>query len=984
MTKGLAQSMLEYHYIVITKGMVVKSGTLVKGDVNSETVSFSFEITAAINVRSRMLVFAASEKTGYMIADATDICIIESIDNSVDITLSKSLGEPGENISLYFDTAPDSFIGISVVDASLNLLKKPCKSLSKDSALEFSRGLDKRSDKDLSCVRDDPYQCTSSTEVKITDAVTLVRTQGVSLQTNMKMFKYSPPAKPVQSNRYFGGRTEYTMSMAAESDVMYTSSEPEALVYEDEEDISLKEPTEEESEGPRLRNVFPEAWLWTDVISGKDGKYELSAKVPDTITGWIGTGFGLSKEKGLGFSNEVNFKTFLPFFCSLDLPYSGTVGERLKVKVRVYNYLDTDTIARVSITSAEWDTVEQTVTVAANKAVTVEYPVSLTTAGNHVIKVMAFSSGGKNDAVEKRLLVKPGGERIIESHNILMMEKKSATKKRFIDIKLPRSYIPGSHMLRLVAVGDILGEAVTGVSNLIQLPSGCGEQNMHKIAINVFAANYVKAMYGELPENLRINMAHHLNTGLQQQMAYRLGSSSSSLGYSVFRGGDSSTWLSVFVYRILSQFPEEIYLPCSTLNADFNSLIYKSSNEYRSSVSSVSRAGWAPGQYSYNANKDLYWNSYYLIGMLEGDGANRCGKNISDQNWQMTRIMKVCNGTLDQFIENKTDCCYDYMVKYALELCNTLEPTFYTRRDPMNNRQVRMMSGKCLSTSKYNKDRHVKCGDYANLAASIKANSKVVEATGYAAMYYMYKKDVKSTVPLILWLVNQRSDRGGFRSSQDTVIGLQALATFAKLTGAHQAKRTDLSITVGKGKSYSNKVTVNEGNKLTTQEVIMRPGTGEYKVKWAGKGVAFVQLISTFHVSEVDYEPIYKLSASTSDKEGMFYLNIGFTLDMKDSNNRGTMYMLDISAVTGTVFRQALIEGQYQQTDSNFNIITRYDVKEGGQRLLLYIDPMVKEAGEGISVPFEQNFEVEDRAEAQVTLVDYYDPSQRETVFYSF
>ena len=62
------------------------------------------------------------------------------------------------------------------------------------------------------------------------------------------------------------------------------------------------EPEDEEDEAPRLRNFFPEAWLWTDVVSDENGKKVISVAAPDTITGWKGSAFGLSPERGLGFS----------------------------------------------------------------------------------------------------------------------------------------------------------------------------------------------------------------------------------------------------------------------------------------------------------------------------------------------------------------------------------------------------------------------------------------------------------------------------------------------------------------------------------------------------------------------------------------------------------------------------------------------------------------------------------------------------------
>ena len=70
--------------------------------------------------------------------------------------------------------------------------------------------------------------------------------------------------------------------------------------------------------------------------------------VPDTITSWIITGFSLSKSHGLGLvDNPSKVNVFMPFFLSIDLPYSVKLGETIRIPVVVFNYMDEDQLADV-------------------------------------------------------------------------------------------------------------------------------------------------------------------------------------------------------------------------------------------------------------------------------------------------------------------------------------------------------------------------------------------------------------------------------------------------------------------------------------------------------------------------------------------------------------------------------------------------------------------------------------------------------------
>ncbi|KAL5256246.1 hypothetical protein ACHWQZ_G011458 [Mnemiopsis leidyi] len=969
------------HFIILSKGVIVKSWNQVPEWRSHESGKLlwdgSVRIPSDMITRSRMLVLTANDRSGHILADAIDICISENLRHNLELQLDTEVAKPGENLTINLLSDPQSFVGISVIDASLNLLREPCKVLTKESTLSFLRGLDSGVTKDLSCNRDDPYQCKSSTEVKIVDINDLLESEGIKISTNMNLFDYVPPSDGGNDyypyrNRGSPGPYEYAYMEKTADFAAVDMDVAEDGMGEEAEEVGAEE------ESTSVRNFFPEAWLWTDMVSDENGRNIIKVVAPDTITGWKGSAFGLSPEKGLGFSNEIEFQTFLPFFISLDLPYSGTVGERITIPVRLFNYLDEDVSATVRISSKIWDEQTATVNIPSNKAATVEYEISLTEAGNHEITVNARTSSGEFDAVEKSLFVQPGGEKIVDTNSILIMQKgRSSQDKTVLTVELPDGFIPGSHKLKLVAVGDILGEAVSGISSLIQLPSGCGEQNMHKVAINVFSANYITSLYEQVPENLDYNIKHNLNIGLQQQFAYRKGSGSYSQGYSVFRGGDSSDWLTAFVHKVVALFPEEVFVPCdSGLNSDRDYLLrqirYAGNQQY---TTTVNRVGWAPYQYNYHGSKDMYWNSYILISLLESDGNNRCGSTLAESSYQSDRLGKVCNATLDMAARSE-DCCYHHMVAYSIQLCKDrglLNHVDNWRRSPLRD------DDKCMGSSRDGKFKFATCEENLEIE-SVRGSSRSIEATSYAALYFMQQERIEDTVPMIMWLAGQRNENGGFRSSQDTVMGLQALARFAELSNAVLAKRTDLTISVGMGRSYFDKFQINEDNKMSTKEVILTPEVGNYKVKWSGAGTAFVQLISSYHVIGKDYEPMFRLKAEGTVLKGLKAVRISFRLPRESGS---TMYLLELASPTGMVFTKSLIEGQLQMTDGGFSAITRYDIKEGGQRLHLYLDPATKLKDIELTIPMDNKFEVFNRMPVQVSLIDYYTPSQRQTIFYS-
>lgn len=91
-----------------------------------------------------------------------------------------------------------------------------------------------------------------------------------------------------------------------------------------------------------------------------------------------------------------------------------------------------------------------------------------------------------------------------------------------------------------------------------------------------------------------------------------------------------------------------------------------------------------------------------------------------------------------------------------------------------------------------------------------------VEITSYALLAMLMAQRHSDCLPILRWLVNQRNSRGGFKGTQDTILGIEALANFAM---KFSSKETNLKINVeAKGDAQEKYVIdVNQCNALVLQ-----------------------------------------------------------------------------------------------------------------------------------------------------------------------
>ena len=216
----------------------------------------------------------------------------------------------------------------------------------------------------------------------------------------------------------------------------------------------------------RVRQFFPETWLWTDLFTDQSGHGTVGVTAPDSITTWMLRAVGISKEHGMGIS-EAELTVFQEFFLQVDLPFSAIRGEELPVRVALYNYLDTPQEIFVDLEPTDdfdlLDEAQKVVTVPGNDIGGATFTIRPKKPGMAPLKVTARSAAAA-DAVIKELLIRPEGVARETVDNLVL----SAGDSQTVDATIPSNAIADSGRVHVAVTGSYLTQSIDGLERLLQ------------------------------------------------------------------------------------------------------------------------------------------------------------------------------------------------------------------------------------------------------------------------------------------------------------------------------------------------------------------------------------------------------------------------------------------------------------------------------------------------------------------------------------
>lgn len=288
----------------------------------------------------------------------------------------------------------------------------------------------------------------------------------------------------------------------------------------------------------------------------------ITQSVPDTITSWVISAFSIDPMTGLGLTKTLrHLEVFQPFFVSLNLPYSIKRGEILSIPIAIFNYMDNDAEAEITIhnNDDEFDFIDQDnttnlerrkkVSLIANNGASVSFKIRPKKIGSIEIKVTALSPLA-GDSVIEILHIEPEGIEKFKNKVIFVDLNEATSLESMLTVDVPDDIISDSLKIEINCVGDLLGGTIKNLNKLIRLPSGCGEQNMLNFVPNIVILKYLKTV-GQLKPDIERKIKTFTEKGYQRELTYRHNDGS----FSAFGKSDKSgsTWLTAFVAKSFRQ-----------------------------------------------------------------------------------------------------------------------------------------------------------------------------------------------------------------------------------------------------------------------------------------------------------------------------------------------------------------------------------------------------------------------------------------------
>uniref|UniRef100_A0A669F4I0 Alpha-2-macroglobulin n=1 Tax=Oreochromis niloticus TaxID=8128 RepID=A0A669F4I0_ORENI len=573
-----------------------------------------------------------------------------------------------------------------------------------------------------------------------------------------------------------------------------------------------------------IRTFFPETWIWDLVTVGDSGLVSMEKTTPDTITKWAAGAFCVSSV-GFGVAPNTGLTVFQPFFVSLTLPYSVIRGEVFTLKATVFNYLLKCIMVEVTLAASDQHTFRNcdgciySVCLCGEESRTFSWIVTPTTLGKVNLKVSAEAlktealcgnevatvpDVGRTDTVIRTLLVEAEGTPQMVSHNVHLCPPDGVTEKN-VSLLMPELFVAGSARATFSVLGDLMGRAAQNLDKLLAMPYGCGEQNMLLFAPNIFILNYLKST-GQLTQSILDKATHFLESGYQRELTYKHDDGS----YSAFGKADSSgnTWLTSFVMKSFGGAQPYIYVQPEHITEAWRWLSkHQRPDGCIRSVGKLFHNGMKGG-----VSDDVSLTAYITAAMLELD-ANVTNPVVHNS---LSCLKAAVAGQLDNLYTTA-------LLSYTFTLAGDEE-----------------MRSKLITLLHEKSNTH---GERAG-ASGKGLDSLEVEMTSYVLLALLSGPsmpgfDLEYSSGIVRWLTQQQNPFGGFSSTQDTVVALQALAKYGAATYSSEVGTTVTLTSLG---GLNKEFTVNQDNRLLYQEEKLSEVPGEYTIRAEGQNCVLTQV----------------------------------------------------------------------------------------------------------------------------------------------
>lgn len=391
---------------------------------------------------------------------------------------------------------------------------------------------------------------------------------------------------------------------------------------------------------------------------------------------------------------------------------------------------------------------------------------------------------------------------------------------------------------------------------------------------NIVVLDYLTAVDRLTPE-IETKAKSFMETGYQRELSYKHDDGS----YSAFGKSDKngSTWLTAFVAKSFIKASKFIQIDENVIAEalDFLAGVQSDDGSFPE-IGQVFHSDMQGG-----SSKGVALTAYTLITFLEKEGSTKYKSNIE-------RALNYVKNNLESVKDNYSLA----IIAYALQMAKDPSADLF-----LNKLDIRAekKDGKVF----WKKDMPKSEGPKDIWRSEPKSIN--VEMTAYGLQAYVEAGNDTDAIPMMRWLVAQRNENGGFESTQDTVVGLQALA---KIAAKIYSPSNEIDIEVKPDVGSPSKLSINRANSLILQKNELNSEARKFHVSAKGNGFGILNVAYRYNVDVNGESPRFMLSTKLHDNSNKNFLHLiactSFAVD--DTIKRSNMAVMEIQLPSGFVF----------------------------------------------------------------------------------
>lgn len=392
---------------------------------------------------------------------------------------------------------------------------------------------------------------------------------------------------------------------------------------------------------------------------------------------------------------------------------------------------------------------------------------------------------------------------------------------------------------------------------------------------NIVVLDYLTAV-GRLTPQIASKAKNFMEIGFQRELSYKHDDGS----YSAFGKSDKngSTWLTAFVAKSFIKASKFIQIDehVVTEALDFLANVQNETDGSFHEVGQVFHSDMQGG-----SSKGVALTAYTLITFLEKGNTTKYQKNIE-------KALNYVKNHLESVKDNYSLA----IIAYALQIAK--DPT----ADLFLNK-LAIRAEKKDGKSFWKKDIPKSEGPKNFWQSEPKSIN--VEMTAYGLQAYVEAGNDTDAIPIMRWLVAQRNENGGFESTQDTVVGLQALA---KIAAKIFSPNNEIEIEVKPDVGSPTKLSLNRANSLILQKNELNSESRNFQVSAKGSGFGILNVAYRYNVDVNGESPRFQLGTKLHENSNKNFLHLiactSFAID--DTIKRSNMAVMEIQLPSGFTF----------------------------------------------------------------------------------